>query len=146
MATDQSGPTVEHAADSDGTELPMATTVAAAAVAVAVLLPVVWLVKTALEVGFDEAVEEEQKSHVTAHVWNELPYAFWDHWLDEDRHNHLFRIAADGVQDVGREREVEHLLDDDRPDDVVGLRVRARADGGRGLGRGRRRARRPLGR
>jgi iron(III) transport system permease protein len=56
MATDQSGPTVEHAADSDGTELPMATTVAAAAVAVAVLLPVVWLVKTALEVGFDEAV------------------------------------------------------------------------------------------
>ena len=43
-----------------------------------------------------EAVEAEEESHVTAHVWNELPYAFWDHWLDEERENHLFRIAAAG--------------------------------------------------
>mgnify|MGYP006286512015 CR=1 FL=1 len=43
-----------------------------------------------------ETVESEEESHVSAHVWNELPYASWDRWLDEARGNHLFRIPAEG--------------------------------------------------
>ncbi|MFC5367071.1 ABC transporter permease [Salinirubrum litoreum] len=55
MATDQSA-RPEYDGDSDGTDLPLATTVAGAAVAVAVLLPIVWLVKAALDVGLTEAL------------------------------------------------------------------------------------------
>ncbi|NBB92073.1 MAG: prolyl oligopeptidase family serine peptidase [Gammaproteobacteria bacterium] len=43
-----------------------------------------------------EKLEEEKDSKVTAHQWNALPYSSWDHWLDEDRQNHVFRIPADG--------------------------------------------------
>jgi len=49
METDQ------HTPDA-GTDLPIATTVASAAVAAAVLLPLLWLVRTGLTVGFDEAI------------------------------------------------------------------------------------------
>ena len=38
------------------------------------------------------------------------------------------RRPADGVEDVGREREVQHLLDEDAVDDLDGLLVRAVLD------------------
>ena len=43
-----------------------------------------------------EKIKEEKASHVSAHQWNELPYSHWDHWLDEERQAHLYRIPADG--------------------------------------------------
>ena len=54
----------------------------------------VWPEKT-----FDEMAEEiaaEKDSKLSAKVWNEMPYAYWDHWLDEERQNHLYRIPAAG--------------------------------------------------
>ena len=54
MATDQQTQTTA-AGDSRAEGLPLAPTIASAAVAAAVLLPLVWLVKTSLEVGFSEA-------------------------------------------------------------------------------------------
>ena len=54
----------------------------------------VWPDKT-----FDEMAEKlkaEKDSKLSAKVWNEMPYAYWDHWLDENRQNHLFRIPATG--------------------------------------------------
>jgi len=41
-------------------------------------------------------IEENRKSHVSAHQWNRLPYSFWDHWLDEERQAHVYRIPAKG--------------------------------------------------
>ncbi|WP_410764424.1 ABC transporter permease [Haloferax sp. DFSO60] len=49
MATEQ-----QNSADGDG--LPLGLTVASGAVAAAVIVPLLWLVKTALDVGFDEAL------------------------------------------------------------------------------------------
>jgi len=43
-----------------------------------------------------EKLEQEKESKVSAHQWNALPYASWDHWIDEARQNHVFRIPADG--------------------------------------------------
>lgn len=43
-----------------------------------------------------DKLEKEKESKVTAHLWNALPYASWDHWIDEERQNHLFRIPAAG--------------------------------------------------
>jgi dipeptidyl aminopeptidase/acylaminoacyl peptidase len=44
----------------------------------------------------DEEIKAEKDSKLSAKVWNEMPYSFWDHWLDEERQNHLFRIPAVG--------------------------------------------------
>ncbi len=44
----------------------------------------------------EEKQQEEEESTVSAHTWTALPYSHWDHWLDEDRQAHLFRIPADG--------------------------------------------------
>lgn len=55
MATDQQTQTAA-AGDGRADSLPLAPTVASAAVAAAVLLPLVWLVKTSVEVGLDEAL------------------------------------------------------------------------------------------
>lgn len=54
----------------------------------------VWPGKTFEEMA--EALEAQKESKVSAHVWNEMPYAYFDTWLDEDRENHLFRIPAAG--------------------------------------------------
>ncbi|MBS3745378.1 MAG: S9 family peptidase [Wenzhouxiangellaceae bacterium] len=54
----------------------------------------VWPDKTFDEMA--DALEAEKESKVSAHVWNEMPYAYFDTWLDEDRENHLFRIPAEG--------------------------------------------------
>lgn len=43
-----------------------------------------------------ETIEAREKSKLSAKVWTEMPYAYWDHWLEEDRQNHLFRIPAAG--------------------------------------------------
>jgi dipeptidyl aminopeptidase/acylaminoacyl peptidase len=41
-------------------------------------------------------LDEQKKSHVSAQQWNALPYSQWDHWIDEDRQAHLYRIPALG--------------------------------------------------
>ncbi len=43
-----------------------------------------------------EKLKEQKDDHVSAHAWNDLPYSQFDHWLDEERENHLFRIPAEG--------------------------------------------------
>ncbi len=54
----------------------------------------VWPDKTFDEMA--EAIKAEKDSKLSAKVWNEMPYAYWDHWLDEERQNHLFRVPAAG--------------------------------------------------
>ena len=54
----------------------------------------VWPGKTPEETA--ERVEQDKEKKLTAHTWNALPYAFWDHWIDEEREAHLFRIPAAG--------------------------------------------------
>lgn len=44
----------------------------------------------------EEKIEKEDDSKVSAKQWNALPYSSWDHWIEEDRQNHVFRIPADG--------------------------------------------------
>ncbi len=47
-----------------------------------------------------EEIEQQEQSHVSAHIWNELPYSHWDHWLDEERQAHVFRVPVDkGILD-----------------------------------------------
>ena len=53
----------------------------------------VWPSKTFEEMA--TTIEEEAESNVSAHVWNRMPYSFWDHWLDEERERHIFRIHVD---------------------------------------------------
>lgn len=54
----------------------------------------VWPDKTFDEMA--EAIKAEKDSKLSAKVWNAMPYAYWDQWLDEERQNHLFRIPAGG--------------------------------------------------
>jgi len=67
----------------------------------------VWPDKTWEEMA--EQVEADRESKVSAHQWNALPYSHWDHWIDEDRQAHVFRIPAGGgeveavTQTLGRE-------------------------------------------
>jgi len=49
--------------------------------------------------SFDEMAEKikaDKDSKLSAKVWNEMPYAYWDKWLDEERQNHLYRVPAAG--------------------------------------------------
>ncbi len=43
-----------------------------------------------------EQIKKELESNMSARTWNALPYAHWDHWIDEERQAHLFRIPASG--------------------------------------------------
>ena len=43
-----------------------------------------------------DAVAEDEEDKVSAFVWNALPYSHWDHYIEEDRARHLFRIPAAG--------------------------------------------------
>ncbi len=67
----------------------------------------VWPDKTWEEMAEQRKAEEESK--VSAHQWNALPYSQWDHWIEEDRQAHVFRIPAAGgdveaiTQPLGRE-------------------------------------------
>ena len=42
-----------------------------------------------------EEIDHQKQSHVSAHIWNELPYSHWDHWLDEERQAHVFRVPVE---------------------------------------------------
>ncbi len=46
------------------------------------------------EVG--EQLKADKDNKVSAHQWNALPYSSFDHWIDEGRQAHVFRIAAKG--------------------------------------------------
>jgi dipeptidyl aminopeptidase/acylaminoacyl peptidase len=41
-------------------------------------------------------IKDEKDSHLSAQQWNALPYSYFDHWIDEAREAHLFRIPASG--------------------------------------------------
>ncbi|TKB58344.1 S9 family peptidase [Ferrimonas aestuarii] len=43
-----------------------------------------------------EQLKADKDSKVSARQWNALPYSHFDHWLDEDRQAHVFRIPAKG--------------------------------------------------
>ncbi|MCC5856399.1 MAG: S9 family peptidase [Idiomarina sp.] len=43
-----------------------------------------------------EQLKQERATHVSARQWNALPYAQFDHWIDENRQAHVFRIPASG--------------------------------------------------
>lgn len=41
-------------------------------------------------------LKADKDNKVSAHQWNALPYSHFDHWLDEDKQAHVFRIPAKG--------------------------------------------------
>lgn len=41
-------------------------------------------------------IKAQKDNKVSAKQWNALPYSHFDHWLDENRQAHIFRIAASG--------------------------------------------------
>ncbi|WP_240222544.1 prolyl oligopeptidase family serine peptidase [Rheinheimera hassiensis] len=43
-----------------------------------------------------EQLKAEKDKKVSARQWNALPYSQFDHWIDENRQAHVFRIAASG--------------------------------------------------
>jgi dipeptidyl aminopeptidase/acylaminoacyl peptidase len=49
-------------------------------------------------------IKAEKDNKMSAKQWNALPYSYFDHWIDENRQAHLFRIAATGgdVQPVSQ--------------------------------------------
>ena len=51
------------------------------------------------EMSFDEMqekLEADEESKLSAKVWNAMPYSYWDSWVDEQRQNHLYRVADTG--------------------------------------------------
>jgi dipeptidyl aminopeptidase/acylaminoacyl peptidase len=44
----------------------------------------------------EEAIQAEKDSQLSAKTWNRMPYSHWDHWLDEAREHHLYRVPAAG--------------------------------------------------
>ncbi len=50
-----------------------------------------------------EELDRRSSSHVSARIWNELPYSHWDHWLEEERQAHVYRIPVrDALFESGR--------------------------------------------
>ncbi|MDD8059082.1 S9 family peptidase [Shewanella metallivivens] len=43
-----------------------------------------------------EQLKADKDDKVSAHQWNALPYSHFDHWIDEERDAHVFRISAKG--------------------------------------------------
>jgi len=43
-----------------------------------------------------EALKAQRNRKMTARTWTALPYSHFDHWVDEARQAHLFRIAGQG--------------------------------------------------
>lgn len=41
-----------------------------------------------------EQLTVDKDNKVSARQWNALPYSSFDHWIDEDREAHVFRVAA----------------------------------------------------
>ncbi len=67
-----------------------------------------------------EEIEAQQDSHVSAHIWSELPFSHWDHWLEEDLQAHVYRIPAETIDgrstDTGGEQVI---VDRDRIEPVT---------------------------
>nr|WP_237732710.1 S9 family peptidase [Shewanella schlegeliana] len=63
--------------------------------------------------NWDEMTEQlkaDKDSKVSAHQWNELPYSSFDHWIDEDREAHVFRIPAVGGEIEAITQPLKHQL------------------------------------
>ena len=43
-----------------------------------------------------ERIKSEEEDKVSAFTWSAMPYSYFDHYLNEARQNHLFRIPASG--------------------------------------------------
>jgi len=43
-----------------------------------------------------DKIEADKESKLTAKAWNRMPYSAWDHYLDEEKQNHVYRVAAKG--------------------------------------------------
>ncbi|WP_394129447.1 prolyl oligopeptidase family serine peptidase [Shewanella maritima] len=41
-------------------------------------------------------LKANKDTKVSARQWNALPYSHFDHWIEEDRHAHVFRISTKG--------------------------------------------------
>ncbi|MBT1443935.1 S9 family peptidase [Shewanella sp. JM162201] len=67
----------------------------------------VWPQKTWEEMAAQIKADKDKK--LSARQWNALPYSQFDHWIDENRQAHVFRIAQSGgvveaiTQPLGRE-------------------------------------------
>ncbi len=48
-----------------------------------------------------ERLKAEEDDHVSAMAWDRMPYAYFDKYIDESRHNHLYRIPAAGGEIEG---------------------------------------------
>lgn len=57
-----------------------------------------------------EQLKADKDNKVSAHQWNALPYAYFDHWLDERREAHVFRIPADGGEVTAITQPLGHEL------------------------------------
>ncbi|MCF6442164.1 S9 family peptidase [Pseudoalteromonas luteoviolacea] len=56
----------------------------------------VWPQKTWTEM--EGLLKEQKDTKVSARQWNALPYSSFDHFINEDRQAHVFRISANGGQ------------------------------------------------
>ncbi len=55
-----------------------------------------------------EELDRRSSSHVSARIWNRLPYSHWDHWLEDERQAHVYRIPVrDALSQSGRGTAVE---------------------------------------
>ena len=61
-----------------------------------------------------ETKKAEEKDGVSAMEWDALPYSSFDHYLDQDRENHLFRVPANGgeIEAVSQNAGLKFHLDD----------------------------------
>ena len=41
-------------------------------------------------------VKANRDTKISAKVWTALPYSHWDHWIDEERQAHIYRIPSTG--------------------------------------------------
>ncbi|MCK8044461.1 S9 family peptidase [Shewanella sp. 1CM18E] len=63
--------------------------------------------------NWDEMTEQlkaDKDTKVSAHQWTELPYSSFDHWIDEDREAHVFRIPAKGGDIEAITQPLKHQL------------------------------------
>lgn len=54
----------------------------------------IWPDKTVAEQA--DAVKADEEDKVSAYTWDQMPYSFWDHYIEAERAKHLFRIPAAG--------------------------------------------------
>ena len=43
-----------------------------------------------------EAIKAQRESKMSARTWSAMPFSHFDHWIDEEREAHIFRIPAAG--------------------------------------------------